>query len=288
MTWRIIVGTLSLVITMILLGYVAVTEQERMSVFAAAYDSRQVETGAALYEGNCATCHGLNGEGTGRAPTLNTPDLLTENSPRLQEVGWTGTVADYVELTIAAGRPRPSDLGQQYAERMPTWSQEYGGPLRTDQVQALTSFIMNWAAAFDGQAGGPAAPQVEGVGTDISVELPEGDPANGEVLVGNPPNGQGCTVCHVLGAGVTTTVGPNWEPTAENNNQGIGTRAAARITEPDYTGSAETPGQYLFESIVQPDVHVVAGYNPVMPKTYGNTIDAQMMADIIAYLLTIE
>ena len=33
MTWRVIVGALSLVITMIVLGYVAVTEQDRMANF---------------------------------------------------------------------------------------------------------------------------------------------------------------------------------------------------------------------------------------------------------------
>jgi mono/diheme cytochrome c family protein len=27
---------------------------------------------------------------------------------------------------------------------MPTWSQEYGGPLRPDQIDSLVSFVMNW------------------------------------------------------------------------------------------------------------------------------------------------
>ena len=68
--------------------------------------ARQVETGAALFENNCQTCHGLDGKGTGRAPALNSPDLLT-NGKRLAEISWSGTVRDYIHSTIAGGRPRP-------------------------------------------------------------------------------------------------------------------------------------------------------------------------------------
>ena len=99
MTWRVIVGTLSLIVTMIVLGYVAVTEQDRMAQFSTAYAGRQVETGAALFENNCKTCHGLDGKGTGRAPALNTADLLT-NGKRLTEIKWGGTVRDYARHAV--------------------------------------------------------------------------------------------------------------------------------------------------------------------------------------------
>ena len=101
MTWRVIVGTLSLVITMILLGYVAVTEPDRMANFALAYDARQVEVGAMLFESNCATCHGLNGQGVpAKGPALNTPELF--NGTRLKEAGFAGSTENFVRLTIAA------------------------------------------------------------------------------------------------------------------------------------------------------------------------------------------
>ena len=29
---------------------------------------------------------------------------------------------------------------------MPTWSSRYGGPLRDDQVQDVTAFVLNWEA----------------------------------------------------------------------------------------------------------------------------------------------
>jgi cytochrome c len=67
MSWRVIVGTLSLVVTMILLGYVAVTEQDRMAGFAIAYQARQIEVGGTLFESNCSPCHGLDGKGSPRA-----------------------------------------------------------------------------------------------------------------------------------------------------------------------------------------------------------------------------
>ncbi len=291
MTWRVIVGTLSLVITMILLGYVAVTETDRMANFGTGYGSRQVEVGAALFESNCASCHGPTGQG-GAGPALNTPDLLpapgqTVLPKRMAEVGWSGSAENYIRLTIAAGRPRPSVGMEDYSGvRMPTWSQEFGGPLRTDQVDALVAFVMNWGNAFQAGAGG--GPPIQGVGTDISAELPAGDAANGETLATN----LGCAGCHIA-----APTGPAWLASADPSRQGIGTRAAARVTATDYSGSATDAHGYLFESIVLPDAYIVPG-NPayvnasngqsIMPHNYGQTLDAQMTADLIAYLETLK
>jgi hypothetical protein len=61
------------------------------------------------------------------------------------------------------------------------------------------------------------------------------------------------------------------------------------LTEPDYTGAATTPEQYLLESIVQPQVHIVTGFETIqMPANYGQTLTAQDAADLIAYLLTLK
>src|SRR6185312_16203465 len=38
--------------------------------------TEQVAEGAAVYEANCAKCHGANGEGTGKAPPLVGPTAL--------------------------------------------------------------------------------------------------------------------------------------------------------------------------------------------------------------------
>jgi mono/diheme cytochrome c family protein len=286
MTWRVIVGTLSLVITMIVLGYVAVTEQDRMANFAIAYDAREVEVGAALFESNCATCHGLTGQGVpAKGPALNTPELF--NGTRLQEAGFGGTVDNFVRGTIAAGRPRMSDWAREqgFIEPMPTWGQTYGGPLRTDQVDSLVAYVMNWGLSYEDGAG-PTQVAVEGVGTDITAELPEGDAEAGRAVA----EAQACTACHVA-----SPTGPAWQAAGDPNGQGIGTRAELRIEQADYEGEATTGDQYLFESIVAPDAYIVPdnpSYAPngtsIMPHDYGGKIDAQSMADLIAYLQTIE
>src|SRR6185295_7085314 len=107
MTWRVILGTISIVLTTILLGYVTITEQDRMADFTASYESRQIETGGALFENNCKNCHGLDGKGIeGVAPALNAADLLVAPAgaaqpPRLKEIGWAGSTPDYIRATIA-------------------------------------------------------------------------------------------------------------------------------------------------------------------------------------------
>jgi mono/diheme cytochrome c family protein len=290
MTWRVIVGTLSLIVTMIVLGYVAVTEQDRMTQFTTAYAGRQVETGAALFENNCARCHGLDGKGTGLAPALNTPDLLT-NGSRLAEMRFGGSVRDYVHSTIASGRPRATVAFQQYPERMPTWSQEFGGPLRDDQIQSITDFILNWGPAYANATAEPTV-AVEAVGTDITRALPTGDAAQGEALATT----LGCPACHILASGAASTLGPNWKPAPDNNNQGVATRAEARYTAADYTGQATSGTQYLFESIVNPDAYIVPG-NPayvgadgksIMPHDFGTRMSPEMMANVLAYLETLK
>jgi len=289
MSWRVIVGTLSLVITMILLGYVAVTEQDRMANFGTAYTAREIEAGGALFESNCATCHGLDGKGSPRAPALNTPDLLV-NGKRLADAGFAGTVHDFILLTVSAGRPRASAAFAQYPQRMPTWSQDYGGPLRDDQINYIVAYVMNWAPRLQNATPEATQAAVTPVGTDITQKLPAGDPTAGQAVV----KAQACTACHISQGGAPT-VGPNWQPDASNNNQGIGTRAPERIKAADYHGKATSGDQYIFESIVDPNAYIVPGnpsYAPggksIMPPDFATKLSGQDVANVIAYLDTIK
>lgn len=286
MTWRVIVGTLSLMLTMITLGYVAVTEQDRMANFTASYESRQVEAGAAIFEINCARCHGVEGRGGGRAPALNTIELF--NGTRLKEIAWAGATDDYVRAAIAGGRPRASATfaANNYPERMPTWGVDFGGPLRKDQVDSLVAFIMNWGVAYANVTPEPV-PTVVPVGTDITVELPAGNAENGKKLTEK----YGCTACHTG----TALVGPAWLTAQATDGKGVGTHAEERYTDAGYTGKATSPEQYLFESIVQPSAFVAPGVDYTlpdgtskMPAIYATGLDAQNLADIIAYLQTIK
>lgn len=99
-----------------------------------------------------------------------------------------------------------------------------------------------------------------------------GDPAAGKALfaqtvIGSNP---GCITCHALEPG-KTLVGPSMA--------GIAGRAGKTVAGL----SAE---QYLRQSIVEPDAHVVAGFaKGLMPKP---SLDDKQVNDLVAYLLTLK
>ena len=276
MKWHIALGSLAVLFTLAVLAIVGINEQQRMQAFTVAYESRRIEEGAALYENNCRTCHGPQGKGIpGVAPGLNTASLF--NGQRLGEVGFSGTLEDYVQGVIAAGRPVPS-AGTSYPQRMPTWGLEFGGPLRSDQVDSLVAFVLNWEevalASADGQQ--PPSSQGEAVGTDITIDLPEGDPETGAAL--SEESSVGCAACHELSA-----VGPAWA--GGGGQAGVGARAEERIQADDYSGEATTARQYLLESIVRTNTFIVDGYEAsIMPADYGQRLTPLQVADLIAYM----
>jgi mono/diheme cytochrome c family protein len=280
MRWHIALGTVAAIVLVGVLGYVAINEPTRMQSFTRAYDSRRIEVGGALFENNCRSCHGPQGEGIpGVAPSINAADLF--NGERLNAVGFSGTLEDYLEGVLEYGRPVPS-AGTNYPQRMPTWGQEFGGPLRDDQIDGLVAFIMNWedrALAASGE-GTVSLGEGEAVGEDVSASLPAGDAQAGASLAQGAE--AGCSACHELAA-----VGPAWA--AEGNQPGIGERAEQRIAQADYNGVAETASEYLLESIVNTDVYVVEGYDAsLMPGDYGERLSAQQAADLIEYMLSLR
>jgi mono/diheme cytochrome c family protein len=270
---EITLGILMVIATSVILIYVGLTEETRMARFELGQRAQAIEVGAALFADACADCHGPKGEGVpGLCPPLNDSFFFTD---RMEEVGWGGTLEDYIIAVVASGRihsTRPQYAGGG-VPAMPAWSQDFGGPLRNDQIQTIATFIMNWEST----AGEITPPVVVGepAGLDITVELPGGDPQRGELLAVQ----HGCTACHV-----STATGPSWTATAQE--PGIGERAETRIAQPDYTGTAEDGYQYLFESIVLPNIYVVQGFAPIMPEGYDRTLSQQDAADLIEYMLT--
>lgn len=101
------------------------------------------------------------------------------------------------------------------------------------------------------------------IGIDLTSPLPAGDVTRGEQLFGE----LGCRSCH----GEQPGVGPSLANMARD----------ARAAD-DYT-----PEAYLRESILVPCAVQATGYNcQIMPANYGEKLDAQGLADIIAYLLS--
>jgi mono/diheme cytochrome c family protein len=282
MQLRIALGALLFMLIIAVLGYATLNEGAlpgqtgRMQKLDAAMQARSVEAGALLFQNNCVGCHGVQGQGIpGVAPALNAADLF--NGERLKKVSYGGKVEDYIKGTITAGRPVKTN--PSYPNPMPTWGQVFGGPLRPDQIDNLTDFIMNWkdqalAGGAGPSAGGTTAP-VQAVGTALDTPLPQGNADNGKNLF----TAQGCAACHSLKPG-EKIVGPSLA--------GIASQAGEIIKAPDYKGKATSAALYIHESIVQPSAYVVPGFlDGVMPKDFGAAkLSAQDLADLIAFLLT--
>ena len=296
MQTKIAIGTLLFMLIFVASGIVLLNEgvlpdQEkngtgRMQIETKAQSARSIEAGALIFISNCVTCHGSNGEGVpGKGPALN-PDLFTKHFPALQAAkSFNGTEQDFIRLTVAAGRPVQSTYAENlggFPNPMPTWSQQFGGPLRDDQINDVVNFVYNWKAQAEA---GPVVPiNFKPIGSDQTAELPAGDAAHGADLFiqkakAASGNNLPCTACHSLTAG-EIKVGPSLA--------GIDTRAATR--EP-----GKTAEQYIRESIQAPNAFIVPDdpkFAPngksAMPEGLGNNMSAQDLADVIAYLLTLK
>lgn len=293
MTTRIFLGVLIFLALFVAVGYALLNEglldvqaQEgsgRMQTFQASQNARAMETGAALFGQYCTSCHGNKGEGVpGKGSELN-PYLFTTRYPELKALNYPNSLKNFVKLTIAAGRPDYStywaDKGETYTAPMQTWSAFFGGPLRDDQIEHLTVYIMSWEAT----AGQAAAAAFEKAGNDLTKALPPGDAARGQKLFDKAENFASgkpapCSACHSLKPG-ETLVGPSLA--------GIGTRGASTVAGQD-------AATYLRHAIQAPSEHIVTGGNfaagdkSLMPANLGNDMSPQDLADMIAYLLTLK
>ncbi len=239
---KIVIGTIAFMLTMIIVGFAALQEESRLAEFTTARVGRQIESGAHLYESQCATCHGVNGKaeecydaatgeqiGCQGIPINYGPLLCGDRSARMEILNWEGSKAGLISATIAAGR---------FGTAMPTWSQEYGGPLRPDQVEDLVQFVLNWETQ---ELCAEPAFVYEWPGTieDLMAEFAEGDAARGEELYLT----YGCSGCHGnLEDPATASVGPWQGNLAEVAGMRIEGMSAA---------------QYIYESILYPSAYIV-------------------------------
>ncbi len=355
---RILLGIISFVSIMVIVGWIAINENARMAAFTQQFEGRAIERGAGLFNQNCSTCHGLDGRGlAGVAPALNSPHLFgydfrevvraeietiekrivgeaedgspifeesvtaeeattltarlaelqaqdqailaqlapavekgydPEKPTRLGQVGWSGTLNSYVYTTLVHGRPTSSSY---WPQAMAAWSQTAGGPLRDDQLEQLTAYILNWnrdwtiddLLAVNQFAKVPADPALVSanpgeptVGTEVETILAElanytGDPMNGQALYTT----YACAGCHMIGEGGAA---PSPEVTWLAAQAGT-----------DGRPSVDNPLGYIVESIVLPNNYIVSGYVAnVMPQNFGERLTYQDMADITAYVMSFD
>jgi cytochrome c5 len=260
---NIVLGTIFTLVSVLILVVMAAEETERLARFERQQAAQQIEFGAHIFETNCTSCHGTHAQGVpGKAPCLRCEELFTT---RLREVGWQGSLEDYIVSVVTTGRQistRP-ELYQgegQGPPVMPTWSDQFGGPLREDQVRAVAVFIAN----FEAWALNPSDVPTPMVAFD------PGDPvAVGRVLVVQ----YGCTGCHALEGLSTQVTGPAWD--------GLATRAESRAG----FDSAEA---YIRDSILNTNNFIVEGFQEnVMPQNFGELIPEADFESIVAFLLTL-
>lgn len=273
-------GIVAVLISIAVLLFLGVIEERRMSAQEANWNGRGVEKGADIYMNNCANCHGVDGKGLpGVAPALHSKYFFTQ---RLTDVGWAGSLHDYVKLTVASGRP--SKTHTQWAQVMPTWSQRYGGPFRDDQVENVTAFVLNWEedALAQGAVENPD-PWQPFTDTPSKAVASDGAPAAQEVAPEAtgplPPQelfvSMGCSGCHNLDQPQTSD---NRGPIAPNMGN-LPEEAATFVPGED----AET---YVHNSIVNPNAYIVEGYMAgIMPQNFGERMSEEEINAMVAWLL---
>jgi cytochrome c oxidase subunit 2 len=244
---RILVGLLAILIAVSGVVYIGIGERDRQVEYAGQYHARSVQNGAAMFEEYCSTCHGIRGEGIeGVAPALNSQYFFEQ---RLTDIGYQGSLRAYVTLTVRGGRPVMSAEGP-YPQNMPTWSVDYGGPLRNDQIDDIVNYVMSWSEEAAAAAEPGSTP------TPVPGDTPE---ERGLNLF----QGMGCVGCHAV-AGKGGAVGP------------------------ELTNVYSKGEDYVHQSIVQPNAVIVEGFQPnIMPQNFDQRLSEENISDIIAYLQSV-
>ncbi len=185
-------------------------------------------------------------------------------------------------LTVAAcGQP---------ALQAPDGTTEHAGETAAEQEEAVVEETVEEAteetAAPEEEAAGVTEEETATPETQAEEEEPTaveeeagavmvGDAENGEVLFNEmqPEAGFACATCHRVDS-EEQLIGPGL--------LNIPSRAATRVEGM----SAE---EYIHTSIVDPGAYVVDGYpDQLMPRNYTDIFDEEQIADLIAYLLTLE
>jgi mono/diheme cytochrome c family protein len=116
------VGTVMILLLVVAFPVYKAVDSSRRTDALRSQDSALIASGAQLWGLNCASCHGLNGQGSD-APALNSQQFFE------------GTSNEQIAGIIRGGVPGTA---------MPAWWNEYGGPLTDQQVAEVVAFIRSW------------------------------------------------------------------------------------------------------------------------------------------------
>lgn len=123
-------------------------------------------------------------------------------------------------------------------------------------------------------------PEPTAVPTEEEAAFGSDDPLYEAVTAADPANGEqlfsmnACMGCHTIDASEMVVVGPG--------QYNVISRAAESV-------EGEGPYTYLYNSIVNPDAHVVEGFAPsIMPPNFGDMLSDEQIYDLVAYLATLH
>lgn len=107
---------------MVIFGWYWIVEKARLTAAADLLKAERIAHAGAIYANQCASCHGLAGEG-GVGPALNDRVVLKN------------TLDGVFYSVIRSGVPNT---------QMPAWSVEFGGPLTDEDIRSLVAYIRAW------------------------------------------------------------------------------------------------------------------------------------------------
>jgi nitric oxide reductase subunit C len=216
---------------------------------------------------DCINCHTLLGEGAYFAP-------------------------DLTKITQQRGEPY---LRQFLKDPSRFYSEERHGrlmpnPNLSDQEIGDVIAFLTWVSNIDNNNWPPrpivvsaALPPGITLGTVVSPETPTNPADLGQALFRKTP--PACFSCHSTEPGVQV-VGPSLA--------GVAARAETIVKSPDKKGAAKTAGEYIRESILNPNAYIVPGPTyaaagqSIMPAIYESMLKPEDIDHLVAYLAGIK
>jgi mono/diheme cytochrome c family protein len=165
-----------------------VTDTQRRVEVDAEHEAELLEYGEVIFSANaaepaaagCANCHGADGTGGEPDATVIGPNLHSRSLADKIRVN-----QNYVHLAVSYGGVVVSG---NVNSPMPAWSYEVGGPLNSQQIEAVVTLVESWA---------------EEAASEPIEEVPDTVEAGAEVFAS-----AGCVTCH--GAELEgSSAGPN-------------------------------------------------------------------------------
>jgi mono/diheme cytochrome c family protein len=127
-----VVGLVLTLLVILGLAIYSIGETSRLAQAAESFTDERESRGRAIYNEQCVSCHGAQGEG-GIGPALNNKTVLKN------------TLDSVFYSVVRSGVPNT---------QMPAWSVDFGGPLTDEDVRDVVAFMRAWE---------PTAPEVQPV-----------------------------------------------------------------------------------------------------------------------------